>query len=117
MAEGPRAPLLRAVSGVPMGATIPPESKTQPASGGDDDYAHDAVTIAPPAPNFDAMLRRATPVPSLSSRSDQHFRAAIDAGARAGSSLSELSKIVSELSGGLSGAKHANQQLVEELAT
>jgi len=56
-------------------------------------------------------------VPSLASRSDQHFRAALDAGSRAGSSLSELSKIVGELSGGLSGAKQANEQLVHELST
>lgn len=84
---------------------------------GDDDDPHESVTIAPPAPNFDELLRNATPVPSLSNRSDQHFRAALDAGSRAGSSLSELSKIVGELSGGLSGAKIANEQLVHELST
>jgi hypothetical protein len=56
-------------------------------------------------------------VPSLSSRSDQHFRAALDAGARAGSSLSDLAKIVADLSGGLTGAKSANEQLVQELST
>jgi hypothetical protein len=83
----------------------------------DDDDPHESVTLAPPAPNFDEMLRNATPVPSLSNRSDQHFRAALEAGSRAGSSLSELSKIVAELSGGLSGAKQANEQLVHELST
>lgn len=117
MAEGPRAPLLRAVSGAPMGETIPPESKSQLASDRDDDDPHESVTIAPPAPNFEDMLRHATPVPSLSSRSDQHFRAALDAGARAGSSLSQLTKIVSDLSGGLTGAQTANEQLVQELST
>ena len=117
MAEGPRAPLLRAVSGAPMGVTIPPESKSQPTvDRDDDDYAHEAVTIAPPAPNFEDMLRHLTPPPSLSNR-EQPFRAALDAGARAGSSLSELSKIVSELSGGLMGARQANENLVQELST
>jgi predicted nucleic acid-binding Zn-ribbon protein len=99
-----------------MGETIPPQSKSQPASERDED-PHESVTIAPPAPNFEDMLRYATPVPSLSNRSDQHFRAALDAGTRAGSSLSDLSKIVAELSGGLSGAKQANEQLVHELST
>jgi hypothetical protein len=100
-----------------MGETIPPESKSQLASDRDDDDPHESVTIAPPAPNFEDMLRHATPVPSLSSRSDQHFRAALDAGARAGSSLSQLTKIVMELSGGLTGAQTANEQLVQELTT
>ncbi len=100
-----------------MGETVPPESKSQPASEHYDEDPHESVTIAPPAPNFEDMLRHATPVPSLSNRSDQHFRAALDAGSRAGSSLSELSKIVAELSGGVSGAKQANKQLVQELST
>ncbi len=100
-----------------MGETVPPESKSQPASVRDDEDPHESVTIAPPAPNFEDMLRLATPVPSLSSRSDQHFRAALDAGSRAGSSLSELSKIVAELSGGVVGARQANEQLVQELST
>ena len=116
MAEGPRARLLRALPGAPMGVTIPPESHSQPASSHEED-PHESVTIAPPAPNFDEMLRQVTPVPSLENSSDQHFRAAVDAGSRAGSSLSELSKIVAELSGGLSGAKQANEQLVYELST
>lgn len=99
-----------------MGVTIPPESHSQPASSHEDD-PHESVTIAPPAPNFEDMLRQPTPLPSLENSSDQHFRAAVDAGSRAGSSLSELSKIVAELSGGLSGAKQANEQLVYELTT
>jgi len=102
-----------------MGETIPPVSKSQPATDHADDDAHEAVTIAPPAPNFEHMLRHLTPspLPSLSNRSDQHFRAALDAGARAGSSLSDLSQIVRDLSSGLSGAKQANEQLVQELST
>src|SRR3954466_7476140 len=76
---------------------------------------HESVTIAPPAPNFAEILQKTTPVPSRRSRSDQNFRAALDAGSRADSSLSELSKIVVELSGGLSGATQANQQLAHEL--
>jgi hypothetical protein len=103
--------------GAAMGATIPPESQSQLASSHDEDDPHESVTIAPPAPSFDELLRQATPVPSLSSRSDQHFRAALDAGSRAGSGLTELSKIVAELSGGLSGARQANEQLVHELGT
>jgi hypothetical protein len=99
-----------------MGVTIPPESHSQPASSQEED-PHESVTIAPPAPSFDEMLRQVTPIPSLEHSSDQHFRAAVDAGSRAGSSLSELSKIVAELSGGLSGAKQANEQLVRELTT
>ncbi len=103
--------------GTLMGVTIPPESHSQAASSHDDEDPHESVTIAPPAPNFDDLLRNATPVPSLSNRSDQHFRAALDAGSRADSSLGELSKIVSELSSGLQGARHANEQLVHELST
>ncbi len=99
-----------------MGETVPPESKSQPASARDED-PHESVTIAPPAPNFEEMLAHATPAPSLSNRSDQHFRAALDAGSRAGSSLSELSKMVAELSGGVVGARQANEQLVQELST
>jgi regulator of replication initiation timing len=81
-----------------------------------DDDPHESVTIAPPAPNFAEILLNAAPVPSLSSRSDQHLRAAVDAGSRADSTLSELSKIVAALSGGLSGATQANQQLAHELS-
>jgi hypothetical protein len=105
-----------------MGETIPPESKSQPAWGRDgDEDPHESVTIAPPAPNFDELLRQPTPLPSLSgslsNRSDLHFRAALDAGTRAGMSLSELSKMAAELSGGVIGAKRANEQLVQELST
>lgn len=102
-----------------MGETIPPESKSQPASDRDED-PHESVTIAPPAPNFDEILGQAghvTPVPSLSNRSDQHFRSALDAGQHAGFSLAELSKMAAQLSGGVVGAKRANEQLVKELTT
>lgn len=99
-----------------MGETVPPVSKSQPAAGRDDD-PHESVTVAPPAPNLEDMLRHTTPAPSPSSRGDQHFRAALDAGSRAGSSLSELSKIVAELTGGIVGARQANEQLVQELST
>jgi hypothetical protein len=116
MAEGPSAPLLRAVPGGTMGETIPPESKSQLASARAQD-PHQSVTIAPPAPNFEEMLRQATPVPSLSQHSDQHFRTAIDASARTGSSLGELSKMVAELSSGVVGARRANEQLAHELST
>ena len=44
-----------------------------------------------------------------------HFRAAIDAGARAGASLSELSQTIRALFSGHSGATEANQQLSNEL--
>ena len=99
-----------------MGETIPPESKSQLASERDED-PHESVTIAPPAPDFEEILRQPTPVPSLTNRSDQHFRTAIDASARAGSTLSDLSKMVAELSSGVVGAKRANEQLAHELST
>lgn len=108
--------MLRAVPGATMGETIPPESKSQLASERDED-PHESVTIAPPAPNFEEILRQPTPVPSLSNGSDQHFRTAIDASARAGSSLSDLSKMVAELSSGVVGARRANEQLAHELST
>lgn len=117
MAEGTRAPLLRAVPGAPMGETIPPVSKSQPAAARADVDPHESVTIAPPAPDFDALLGLRTPVPSAPGQDDQQFRLAIDAGARAGTTLSELSKMVAELSGGVVGAKRANEQLLQELTT
>lgn len=117
MAEGQRAPLLRAVSGATMGQTFPPESKSQPASQRDDEDPHESVTIAPPAPSFDELLDQAGAAQSLPSQSDRHFRAAMDASARAGSNLGELSKMVAELSSGVVGAKRANERLVQELAT
>lgn len=92
-----------------MGEIIPTESKRQPTPPRVDPHA--SVTLPPPAPD------RPTPFPSFTRQSDAHFRAALDAGSRAGSSLTELSKIVAELSGGLSGAKLANEQLVQELET
>jgi len=103
--------------GAAMGETIPPESQSPLASSRDENDPHQSVTLAPPAPSFDELLRHATPVPSLSSHSDQHFRAALDAGSRAGSSLTQLAKLVADLSGGLSGARQANEQLVRELST
>ena len=109
--------LASALPGAPMGVTIPPESPSQLAASHDED-PHESVTIAPPAPSFDDLRSFATPVPaSLSNRSDQHFRAALDAGSRAGSSLTDLSRIMAELSGGLVGARQANEQLVQELST
>jgi hypothetical protein len=100
-----------------MGETIPPVSKSQPAAASDNVDPHESVTIAPPAPDFDALLGLRTPVPSAPGQDDQHFRTAVDAGARAGTTLSELSKMVAELSGGVVGAKHANEQLLQELTT
>jgi hypothetical protein len=101
-----------------MGETIPPVSKSQPAALRDDDDPHESVTIAPPAPDFEALLAGLpTPIPLLSGDEEQHFRTAVDAGARAGTTLSELSKMVAELSSGVVGAKHANEQLLQELTT
>lgn len=99
-----------------MGETIPPVSKSQPALERDDD-PHESVTIAPPAPNFDELLRQVGPGPSLTNRSDHHFRAALEAGARTGSNLGDLAKMLSELSSGVVSARQANEQLVEELST
>lgn len=114
MAEGTRAPLLRPVPGATMGETIPPVSKSQPTGARVDD-PHESVTIAPPAPDFEALLGLRTPVPSLPADGDEHVRPAIDAGARAGTTLSELSQMVVELSSGVVGARHANEQLLQEL--
>ena len=97
MAEGPRAPLLRAAPGARIGETIPPESKTQPASERED--PHESVTIAPPAPNFEDMLRQSSPLPSFSNKGDHHFRAALDASSQAGMDLAELSKLANDLLG------------------
>ena len=108
--------MLRAVPGATMGETIPPQSMSQLAAERDED-PHESVTIAPPAPDFEELLRQPTPVPSLSNGSDQHFRTAIDASERAGSTLSELSKMVAELSSGVVGARRANEQLAHELST
>jgi hypothetical protein len=102
-----------------MGETIPPVSKSQPATDRHED-PHESVTIAPPAPHFDYLGSIPTPVPALprsSDAPDTHFRAALEAGSRAGTSLSDLSRIVADLSGGLSGFKRANEQLVQELST
>jgi hypothetical protein len=99
-----------------MGDTIPPQSKSQLASERAED-PHESVTIAPPALDFEALLRQPTPLPSLSNGSDQHFRTAIDASVRAGSTLSDLSKMVAELSSGVVGARRANEQLAHELST
>jgi hypothetical protein len=73
--------------------------------------------MAPPAPSLDDLLSRPTPLPSESTQSEQHFRTAIEASARTGSNLSELSKMLTELTSGVVGARRANEQLVEELST
>lgn len=117
MAERPRAPLLGAAAGAPMGESIPPFSKSQPAGAREDEDPHESVTLAPPAPSFEDMLAEVEPAQPLASRSDDHFRAALDAGARTGLGLSELTKLLGELSGGVIGAKRANEQLVQELAS
>ncbi|HEY6078498.1 MAG TPA: hypothetical protein VIW29_06835, partial [Polyangiaceae bacterium] len=81
------------------------------------DDPHESVTIAPPAASLDALLRSAGPTPLPIRPSDAHFLAALDAGTRAGVGLSELTKVLSDLSGGVVSAKQANEQLVEELST
>jgi hypothetical protein len=107
--------VLRVIPDATRGETIPPESKSQLASERARD-PHESVTIAPPALNLEELLRQPTPVPSPSHRSDQHFGRAIDASARAGSSLNELAKMVVELSSSVVGAQRANEQLAHELA-
>jgi hypothetical protein len=103
-----------------MGETVPPETKSQPARRDGPEDPHESVTIAPPASNLEERLRQPTPLPlspALSQHSDLHFRAAVEAGNRAGASLSELSKMAAELSGGVIGVKRANEQLLLELST
>jgi hypothetical protein len=116
MAEGTRAPQLRAVPGATMGQTSASVSNSQPAGARFED-PHESVTVAPPAPDFEALLGLRTPMPSVPDDGDEHVRPAIDAGARAGTTLSELSKMVVELSSGVVGARHANEQLLQELTT
>jgi hypothetical protein len=101
-----------------MGETIPPVSKSQPAAAREDEDPHESVTLAPPAPRFDDLLAELEPPPlPLATSSDAHFRAALEAGTRTGLGLSELTKLLNELTGGVVGAKRANEQLVDELAT
>jgi hypothetical protein len=96
-----------------MGETIP-ESKSQPASAHGAD-PHASITIAPPPAHANGLAQRQTPLPSLARPSDARFLAALDAGALARSSLSDLSRVVAELSPSLAGATRANEQLVGEL--
>jgi hypothetical protein len=103
--------------GAAMGATIPPQSQSQLALPRDENDPHESVTLAPPAPSIDELLQYATPASSLSMPGDQHFRTATDAGSPAGSSLTELAQLVSQLSRALAGARQANEQLVHELFT
>lgn len=100
-----------------MGVTVPPDISGQLADAVEDD-PHESVTIAPPAPKFDELLNRPSSVPASMARdSERHLRAALDAGARAGTSLSEIGRIMAELTGGVTGARQANEQLLHELAT
>jgi len=97
-----------------MGATVPPESESQRASAGHAD-PHEWPTVAPPAPTFEELLRNPTPLMPLPDGDDERLGAALDAGVRAGSSLREFSRMLSDLSMGLAGAKRANDQLLQEL--
>ncbi len=116
MTEAPDRWGLSAVAPTPMGVPIPPELNDLPSEDWEDD-PHESVTIAPPAPNFEELLHQPTPVPSLSRRSDTHFSAALDAGTRAGLSLDDLARTITNLSSGVVGAREANAQVVQELAT
>jgi hypothetical protein len=100
-----------------MGATIPPQSQSQLALPRDQNDPHESVTLAPPAPSIDELLQYATPASSLSMPGDQHVRTATDTGPPAGSSLTELAQLVSQLSRALAGARQANEQLLHELST
>src|SRR5258706_9791990 len=103
-------------SNAPMADSLPPVSHSQPAGPADDEDPHASVTLAPPAPSFDELLRRATPRPSMP-HSEAHFQRAFDASSRTDLSLSGLSRMVDELSSGVHGARSANAQLLQELAT
>lgn len=116
MAEGPRAPLLRAVPGDPTGETVPPVSKSQPVSE-HEQALHESVTLAPPAPDFSRLWSDPVLGPAPAEHRDDPFRAALEAGTRAGLGLGELSQMLEELSRGVTGAKRANVQLVQELST
>lgn len=98
-----------------MDETIPPVSKSQPASPRDED-PHASVTIAPPAPSLDELLRQPTPIPHPA-LDNEPLQTALDAGARAGSSLTQLARMAAELSSGVMGARHANERLLAELTS
>jgi predicted nucleic acid-binding Zn-ribbon protein len=87
------------------------------AASGNGDDPHESVTIAPPAPHSDDLPQPEPQGRSLSAQSDAHFEAVLEAGSRAGSSLNALARMVSELSRGLTGARDANERLVQELTT
>lgn len=99
-----------------MAEPIRSASQQTPAPELDEDVAHDAVTLAPPAPIFDEPTSGDWPKASAAAQ-DGHFRAALDAGARTTSSLNDVARVVSDLGRGLSGARQANEQLLRELAT
>lgn len=104
------------LSRAPMAEPSRSASQQQPVPELDDDVAHDAVTLAPPAPFFDEPTSGDWPKASTTTQ-DGHFRAALDAGARTTASLNDVARVAAELSRGLSGAKQANEQLLQELAT
>jgi hypothetical protein len=114
MAQGPRAPGLDFEPAL-MGLDTPPESQSQPSVERDEDDPHESVTLTPPAPFVDPLQQRRTPAPGLARQSDSHFRFALDAGSRAGASLSALSRMISELTASVTSAQHESQRLIDEL--
>jgi hypothetical protein len=84
--------------GFPMGENKPQET----------------ITLASPNPH--AEPRRSPPRAPLPGDSERHFRAALDAGTRAGTGLSDLQKTIGELHSGLTVATDANQNLGHELS-
>jgi hypothetical protein len=90
----------------------PPETQRPPAHATPAN-AQESVTLASLNPN--AEPRRHAPR-TLRGDSERHFRAALDAGTRAGSSLSELQKTITHLQSGLTLAANANLNLGQELS-
>jgi len=69
--------------------------------------AQDSITLASPNPHARRPERRGD--------SDQHFRAALDAGTRAGTSLTELQRTLADLQKGVDSATDVNARLAREL--
>lgn len=98
-----------------MGEVVPPEPNRQLARA-EEPNGPVSITLASANPN-------APPRPGSSPRlelpleSERHVRAALEAGARAGTSLSELVRTIGELQKGVQSASRASEQLFGELQT
>lgn len=94
-----------------MGEIQPPETQSPPA-GGRDAAVRESLPLGSRNPHAERKPALRAPLPGDSER---HFRAALDAGTRASSSLSELERSIADLRSGLGVAADANLHLGQEL--